>query len=521
MPERPAPRGRMPRRHVPNSVQARSTVRGVIWLQLLANGLGVAVVVLYFQYLLPRAAQGEMGNVSLNVTVFGIYLAANVLLLLPLNALLLRRAVAWIRVGNPPTERQRRFLFSLPGFETLTALVAWMGAALLFGVLNEDVQRTSVGIALAGIVTCALLYLLMEGHFRPVFALALADADLPADRRDVLPRLMLAWLLGSAVPLIAIGLSPLISPEPLDANRLAWLALVGGVAGGVVMTMAAISVSRPLNRVRDALREIEQGNLDVHVPIDDLGELGRLAEGVNDLVAGIREREELRDLFGRQVGQAGLADLALSGGEPTATGDRRTVTVLFVDLRGYTRFAERHRPEEVVAMLNHFFRVVVAVVNREGGWVNKFEGDAALCLFGAPQDQPDHAGRALRAAEAIPRELSVAGGLLRAGIGVATGEVLAGFVGTPERFEYTVIGDVVNVASRLCDHAKSERNAALASAATVEAAGLPEEWAPAGRLAIRGRREKAEVYAPVGGSEGRRSRWYGTPRASRAPRSAP
>jgi adenylate cyclase len=515
-----APPGHPPPRPVPDSARARSTVRGVIALQVLANGLGAAVVILYFQYLYPRAAQDELNNVSLNVAAFGLYLGVTVLLLLPLNALLLRRAVSWVRVGNPPTERQRRFLFSLPGFETLTALATWLGAAVLFGVVNQDVQRVGVGIALAGVVTCTLLYLLMEGHFRPVYALALADADLPADRRDVLPRLLLAWLLGSAVPLIAIGLSPLISPEPLTGDRLAWLALVGAVAGGVVMTIAAISVSRPLNRVRDALREIERGNLDVHVPIDDLGELGRLAEGVNDLVDGIREREQLRDLFGRQVGQAGLADLALSEGEPTTTGHRRTVTVLFVDLRGYTRFAEHHRPEEVVAMLNHFFRVVVAVVGREGGWVNKFEGDAALCLFGAPQDQPDHALRALRAAEAIPRELRVAGGKLGAGIGVATGEVLAGFVGTPERFEYTVIGDVVNLASRLCDHAKTEPGAALASAVTVAAAGHPDDWRPAGRLAIRGRSEKAEVYAPAG-EPARRSHWYSTPWSSKAPRSAP
>jgi adenylate cyclase len=126
--------------------------------------------------------------------------------------------VSWVRVGNPPTERQRKLLFSLPAFETLTALVSWVGAAVLFGVLNADVQRISVGIALAGVVTCTLLYLLLEGHFRPVYALALADADLPADRRDVWPRLMLSWLLGSAVPLVAIGLSPLISPAPLGGS---------------------------------------------------------------------------------------------------------------------------------------------------------------------------------------------------------------------------------------------------------------------------------------------------------------
>jgi adenylate cyclase len=157
-------------------------------------------------------------------------------------------------------------------------------------------------------------------------------------------------------------------------------------------------------------------------------------------------------------------------------------------------------------MLNRFFRAVVAVVNREGGWVNKFEGDAALCIFGAPQDQPDHALRALRAARGLPRELEHTGGPLRAGIGLASGEVLAGFVGTPERYEYTVIGDVVNLAARLCDEAKQRSAGVLASESTIVMAGHDDGWKPSGRLQIRGRRERANVYTLVGESE-RRMRW--------------
>ena len=513
-------------RHVDPSVQtdagparARATIRGVVWLQALANGLGVIAVWAYFAFLLPGSEGGRMESSTINLVAFGTYTAVMVLLALPVNALLLRRAVSWVRLGNPPTEHQRRLLFTLPTVETLSALVTWIGAAVLFGVINQDVARIGVGLALAGIIVCTLLYLLLEGHFRPLYALALIDADLPEDRRDVLPRLMLAWLMGSAVPLLAIGLNPLITPVPLDGNRLTWLAVIGALVGGVVMAVASVSVSRPLNRVREALRRIEQGDLDTHVPVDDLGELGRLAEGVNDLVAGIREREALREAFGRQVGQTDLAELAMSHDEPTATGQRRTVTVLFVDLRGYTLFAERHSPEDVVGMLNRFFAIVVAVVAREGGWVNKFEGDAALCLFGAPTDDPDHAAKALRAAGAIPRELARADTVLRAGIGVATGEVIAGFIGTPERFEYTVIGDVVNVASRLCDMAKDESSGVLATRAAVDAAGSPEEWRPGGRLAVRGRREKADVYT----LEADRGPWWSrvTPRSVRASRSAP
>jgi adenylate cyclase len=499
--------------------RARSTVRGVVRLQILANSLGVAAVVAYFRFLFPVRAQTEMASFDLNVVVFGTYLATMILLALPLNAMVLRRAVVWVREGTTPTDRQRKLLFSLPTFETLSALLSWLGAAVLFGVVNSDVQRVSVGIALAGIVTCTLLYLLLEGHFRPLYALALVDADLPEDRRDVMPRLMLAWVLGSGVPLIAIAFSSVIGPEPFDGQRLGWIAGISFVAGGLVMSVAAVSVARPLLRVRDAMRRIEQGDLDTHVPVDDLGELGRLAEGVNNLADGIRERETLRELFNRQVGQAGLADLAMTAGGPVA-GERREVTVLFVDLRGYTRFAETHPPEAVVAMLNRFFRIVVAVVNREGGWVNKFEGDAALCLFGAPQDQHDHADRALRTAAALPRELARADDVLGAGIGVASGDVLAGFVGTPERFEYTVIGDVVNLASRLCDEAKTTPGGALASVSTIQAAERADQWFAAGDLSIRGRKGKAKVFA-LRDAQARRPRRYGIPFASKAERRAP
>lgn len=465
---------------------------GVIRLQVLANGVGVLIVGVFVRLLFTGGVDKHQ-NV-LNLTVFSIYFVVNLVVALPLNAMMLHRALNWVAAERMPTARQRSLVLWLPAIQALTAAVSWIGAAVLFGLLNENALRTSIAVGLAGMVTCTVLYLMIEGHFRPVFALALVDADLPENRRDVLPRLLFAWLLGSGVPFAMIGLAPLVSTERLDAVRLAWLAVLGVVGGGIVMIAASISVARPLNRVRLALRQVEQGDLDVHVPVDDLGELGRLAEGVNDLVAGLREREELRDLFGRQVGREAMSALGSGGDVFGVDSERRWVTVLFVDLKGYTSYSEQHTPEQVVALLNRFFRVVVAVVSREGGWVNKFEGDAAMCLFGAPQHDPDHAVRALRSAMALPRELGRLDDVLPAGIGVASGEVLAGFIGTPERFEYTVIGDVVNLASRLCEHAKSVRSGVLAAAGTVTDAGEPEEWIPSGRLRIRGRSERAATF---------------------------
>jgi adenylate cyclase len=475
-----------------DEVRSRRTAWGVFGLQVTSNGIGVLVVALYFWLLYP--SKDELGPQNLNLLAFGVWVAMLLVLAVPPNVYLLKRGISWVQEMRPPTSTERKILFGLPTAETLSAFVSWIGGAVIFGLINEDVARTSIGIALAGLVTCTMLYLQLEGYLRPLFALSLRNAPVPKDRRDVFPRLMLAWLLGSAVPLLAIGLVSVISPGELDAERLAWITAIGALAGGIVMALAARSVLRPIERIRDGLLQVEQGDLNVELPVDDLGELGRLTEGVNNLAAGLREREQLRETFARQVGQANLADLELAAGGPTGVGERREVTVLFVDLTGYTTFSEKHEPEEVVDMLNRFFSVVVAVVNREGGWINKFEGDAALCIFGAPRDQPDHALRALRAGAAIPDELEQKGGMLRARVGLATGEVIAGFIGTHERHEYTVIGDVVNVAARLCDAARDQSSGVLADESTVGSVGVADGWKETGRIAMKGRSERVTAF---------------------------
>ncbi len=135
------------------------------------------------------------------------------------------------------------------------------------------------------------------------------------------------------------------------------------------------------------------------MPVDDGSEVGRLQAGFNAMVAGLREREQLRDLYGRQVG-ADVAREALERGIALG-GETRDVSALFVDVVGSTQLAHRERPERVVALLNEFFNVVVDAVHDRGGLVNKFEGDAALCVFGAPVPQEDHAARALACAREL------------------------------------------------------------------------------------------------------------------------
>ena len=297
--------------------------------------------------------------------------------------------------------------------------------------------------------------------------------------------------------IVMVALSTLIQGDfNADQLAVAAIALAGmGLAIGLyVSLLAARSVADPIRAVREAVAEVERGNLEVEVEVYDGSEVGLLQAGFNRMVVGLRERERIHDLFGRHVGED-VAQAALSE-EVELGGETREVSILFVDMVGSTKLTSERSPTEVVEILNEFFGLVVEVVGEHDGWVNKFEGDAALAVFGAPVPISDHAGRALACGRELCRRL---GELERAeaGIGVSSGEVVAGNIGEEKRFEYTVIGDPVNEAARLTELAKSE-GGILGSGAAVEAASDDEaaHWELGDEVELRGRTEKTRLAKP-------------------------
>jgi adenylate cyclase len=250
-----------------------------------------------------------------------------------------------------------------------------------------------------------------------------------------------------------------------------------------------------------ALNRVGEGDLEVQVPVDDAGELGLLQTGFNDMVAGLRERARIQDLFGRHVGPAVAAEAISSG--VTLRGEQRDVVAVFVDITGSTRLTREKDPVEFVAMLNRFFEVVVDEVEGNGGLLNKFEGDAALCVFGAPAQLDDPCTPALRAARRI-RDRVAEMGEVSVGIGVAAGPVIAGQIGAASRLEYTIIGDAVNEAARLTEQAKRVAGNVLASAGTVESAAPAEQanWTSGRTLRLRGRETPTDTYRTVSAPDG-------------------
>jgi adenylate cyclase len=400
-----------------------------------------------------------------------------------------------------PAERVLR----LPLRGAALAMALWSVIAVSGTGVNyyahEDVSqavRVFVAILLAGLAASFLTALVVERTLRPLFAEVLRGQ--PPQRGTVLGirwRLVLFWGLGSGIPLAGI----LVTPVGLSAGErdkvvagMLVLAAAGIVSGLAFALVAARSVADPITDVRTAMGRVAEGSLDVEVPVDDDGEIGLLQAGFNHMAGGLRERERLRELFGGYVGEE-VARRALESGV-SLEGEERDVSVLFVDVVGSTALAERRPPVEVVALLNRFFEAVIRAVDDEDGWVNKFEGDAALCVFGAPMEQSDHAARALRAAVAVRDALRAVEGL-DAGIGVSSGIAVAGNVGSERRYEYTVVGDPVNEAARLTELAKSHAGRIVVSERTVRAAGNGAGWTAGECVTLRGRSQPTQTFVPA------------------------
>ena len=414
----------------------------------------------------------------------------------------------WLVEERDPTPPERRATLRVPLQLLHVSGVLWLIAVAGFFALNVGWSLllaviVSVTALLGGVTTGAMSYLLAERIMRPASARALAHGmpDGPV-LPGVTPRALLAWALGSGVPLVGLCAVAIVdlAGEDLGEHELAVTALgLGGVAvvvGVIVTWQAAKAVADPVHSVRDALSRVEDGDLETQVPVFDGSDLGLLQAGFNRMNAGLREREELRDLFGRHVGED-VARAAVERGIELG-GEELEVAVLFVDLVGSTQLASEHPPQEVVSRLNEFFGVVVEVVEDHGGWINKFEGDAALAVFGAPLPLDDAAGCALAAARTLASRLGELDGL-SAGIGVSAGRAVAGNVGAETRFEYTVIGDPVNEAARLCELAKDEESRVLAAVGALERASEEEaqRWREGEPVQLRGRSEETTPATPV------------------------
>ena len=483
--------------------------RVVLTLVIVAtNCVGACAVLLIANYVVPLPPLAGTGHVRLvNAVVALGYIAVA----LPLGAALgthgLLRLRTWLLEERPATLEEARIVLQAPLRLFLLQVSLWFIAAVLFSALDSTYSgalavRVAIIIVLTGVVTASCSYLLTELLLRPAAVRALAHG---APGRLAVPgvatRAVLAWMLGTGLPVfgvVAIGILALAGDKEATQQQLgvAMVVLGGtGIAVGLLaVTVAARATADPVESVRRALEKVQQGDFDVRVPVYDGTQIGQLQLGFNAMVSGLAERERIRETFGTYV-DPDVAEHILQEGT-SLSGEEVEVTVMFVDVRDFTAFAERTPPEKVVAAVNGLFEQIVPIIHDHGGRVDKFVGDGLLAVFGAPRRQKDHAGEALAAALEIVRELDSPEGL-KLGIGLNSGPVIAGNVGGAGRLEFSVIGDAVNVAARVEAATRETGDAILLTEQTKEllqpsAPDLEERV----NIELKGKQETVRVFAP-------------------------
>jgi adenylate cyclase len=271
---------------------------------------------------------------------------------------------------------------------------------------------------------------------------------------------------------------------------------------GIAMSMVlSFYFSRPIQRLVVAVEEIGKGNFAYRVNLGRNDELGDLGEAINRMAEDLRLKERIQTSFGRYVTPEIVERILASPDDEWIKGTRLEATIVFVDIRGFTALAERSDPDAVVEVLNSYFTLVADIIIRQGGYLDKFVGDAVMGVFGALIPDPAHAKSAVRAAvevrQHLPKlnqKLPTMAEPIQVGIGINTGEVVAGNLGSSKRMEYTVIGDNVNVASRLTDLAGPDE--ILISEQTFLKLAADSSFTFQSRRAIevKGRKEPVKIY---------------------------
>lgn len=377
----------------------------------------------------------------------------------------------------------------------------FVGIGMIAGASGSRLVQYAILGAIAGTAGQLItLHSYVESILRPVRAAIAADTQIG----DSLPRSRPTFATWTNVAMLAVGfafaVSGAILGAVLDATRHGpgLTMVIGGVLVLIVGPSLFAAYSPLLQPIRDLAEGTERvaaGDYSRRLPVVQDDDLGALAASFNRMQAGLAERQRLQAAFGTYVDPA-LAARLLEQGDDVFTGERREVTVMFVDIRDFTPFAEANTAEDTVARLNALFEIVVPTVVDAGGHVNKFLGDGALAVFGAPNDLADHAGAALGVAMSIHRSVAERfGGALRIGIGINTGLVIAGTIGGGGKLEFTLIGDTVNVAARVEQLTKTTGDAILLTQQTVDAlASRPHGLSDRGAHALKGKSAPTAVF---------------------------
>lgn len=434
-------------------------------------------------------------------------------------------AAALVQALNlPALTAGRIMLVHFPVSGGMTILVLLLANRYLgLGLQAGQVYIAGLTVLLGATGHAIFEYFEVARMIRPVIRTIWPYCDelTPEERRQIIPvgmrrKLLFVSAFVVFIPLLVLGFTVLIKVNRLlvdlgvgEVARLTdplqtWVILLITVSTAIMFLMSimmAREVTYSIDKMLGALRLVQNKELDTQLTVSTTDEFATLYEGFNRMTTGLQERERLRDAFGRYVAPEVAEEVMRHG--VSLGGSVVSATVLFADIRDFTALSEQIAPAEVVSLLNDYFAAVEPPIHAEGGWINKFGGDSLLAVFGAPVPLSDHTRRAVRAAlgmRAALCEFNVQqherhGPALRFGLGIHSGKMVAGSIGSPDRMEYTVIGDVVNTAARIQELNKKWETDVLFSAEVYAAMGgdMPARAMPP--TEVHGKSEPLQVYA--------------------------
>jgi adenylate cyclase len=411
----------------------------------------------------------------------------------------------------------RRRLVHLPWFGAAISGAAWFIGAIVFLISLATAGRPMsaqlywhlpISFGVSGFIATTQSFFLIEWSSQwGLYPLFFRDAR-PDRLKGIHPISLrvrgLIWAVSASVCPIGSLLLLLFAPPSPGTNPQSFgvfVAIIGIVFALFSAWLIGRSVAKPLDELRAAAHAVTEGKLDVQVPLRRADEFGALIGEFNHMVTELREKERLRQTFGAHVGRKAAQEILSR--DPGLGGSEQEITVMFVDIRSFTARSAHLSPTKAVGLLNEFLREMVdAVESENAGMINKFLGDGFMALFGIGKDERNHADSALAAARSIHRTLEQLNAQraargedpIQIGIGINTGPAIVGSIGSPERMEFTVIGNTVNVASRIEALNKTLSTSLLISRSTRDALGSAAELRALPPQPVKGVDELVEVF---------------------------
>ncbi len=457
--------------------------------------------------------------IAYNLLVYPVAVSAWVWIVLslrgPYHALRAGREVA-----AGPLETARRRVVHLPWFGAFVSGAAWLLCIPVFLIALLSVGHPlsvpllwhlPISFLVSSFISVTQSFFLIEltshwGLF-PVFF----HGARPDQMRGIYPLSLrgrgLMWAISAGIcPIGSLLMLDFAPPSP--AGHPVWFAVFVGTIGIAFGLCSAVLISRlvaqPVDQLRAAAQAVAAGRFDVEVPLKRADEFGALIGEFNRMVVELREKERLRQTFGLHVGRKAAEQILAR--DPGLSGTEQVITVMFVDIRSFTARAGGCAPEKIVAVLNEFLRVMVgAVEEHHSGMINKYLGDGFMALFGAGLLNAAHADEAVHAARTMLVRLGKLNAQFEArgeapvhiGIGLHTGPAIVGSIGSPERLEFTAIGDTVNLASRIESLTKAVGETVVLSEATRAALQKPAALKELPPQKVKGVEQPLRVWALV------------------------